>query len=39
MSHTKNIYLFVPPKTSKNPIIEYLSERYSRLPTDKMNLF
>jgi len=39
MSHTKNIYLFVPPKTSKNPIIDYLSERYPRLPTDKMNTF
>ena len=39
MSHPKNIYLFVPPKTSKNPIIDYLSEKYPRLATDKMNTF
>jgi len=39
MSHAKQIYLFVPPKTSQNPVIDYLSERYPPLPIDTMETF
>ena len=39
MSSSKQIYLFVPPKTTQNPVIDYLSERYPPLPTDTMETF
>ena len=40
MSHRKHVYVFVPPGSDEtNPIIRYLLERYSRLPTDSMKIF
>ena len=39
MSHSKQVYLFVPPDTAENPIVDYLSERFPPLPTSSMKTF